>query len=71
MKHYPLYYIVPIASNGVAKNLKNFRNYLSQIARRVNSANRVYAEDMEDMMRQQQELWLCANKILKRLASLG
>jgi hypothetical protein len=44
---------------------------LNQIARRVNSTNRVYAEDMEDMMRQQQELWLCANKILKRLASLG
>jgi peptide deformylase len=51
--------------------LRRSSGNLNQIARRVNSTNRVYAEDMEDMMRQQQELWLCANKILKRLASLG
>jgi hypothetical protein len=51
--------------------LRRSSGNLNQIARRVNSTNRIYAEDMEDMMRQQQELWLCANKILKRLASLG
>jgi hypothetical protein len=51
--------------------LRRSSGNLNQIARRVNSTNRVYAEDMEDMMRQQQELWQCANKILKRLASLG
>lgn len=43
---------------------------LNQIARRVNSTSRIYAADMEDMTRQQQELWQCANAILNRLAAL-
>lgn len=51
--------------------LRRSSNNLNQIARRVNSTNRVYAEDMEDMMRQQQELWQCANTILKKLAALS
>lgn len=50
--------------------LRRFSSNLNQIARRVNSTSRVYAEDMQDMMRQQQELWQCANSILKKLAAL-
>lgn len=44
---------------------------LNQIAKRVNATSRIYAEDMEDMMRQQRELWTCANDILKKLASIA
>lgn len=51
--------------------LRRTSNNLNQIARRVNSTNRVYAEDMEDMKRQQQELWQCANEILRKLAALA
>ena len=50
--------------------LRRSSSNLNQIARRVNSTSRVYAEDMQDMMRQQQELWQCANSILKKLAAL-
>ncbi len=51
--------------------LRRSSSNLNQIARRVNSTERVYVEDMEDMMRQQQELWQCANAILKKLAALS
>lgn len=51
--------------------LRRSSSNLNQIASRVNSTNRVYAEDMEDMMRQQQELWQCANAILRKLAALS
>lgn len=51
--------------------LRRTSNNLNQIARRVNSTNRVYAEDMEDMKRQQQELWQCVNEILRKLAALA
>lgn len=51
--------------------LRRSSNNLNQIARRVNSTDRIYAEDMEDMMCQQQELWQCANAILKKLATLA
>lgn len=50
--------------------LRRSSSNLNQIARRVNSTGRVYAEDMEDMTRQQQELWQFANDILKKLAAL-
>lgn len=51
--------------------LRRSSNNLNQISRRVNTTNRVYAEDMEDMMRQQQELWNCANAILRKLAAIA
>ena len=51
--------------------LRRSSSNLNQIARRVNSTGRVYAEDLEDMTRQQQELWQCANDILKKLASIS
>ena len=51
--------------------LRRSSNNLNQIARRVNATSRVYAEDMEDLSRQQQELWQCANRILKKLAALA
>ena len=51
--------------------LRRYSNNLNQIARRVNSTSRVYAVDMEDMTRQQRELWQCANEILRKLAALA
>lgn len=51
--------------------LRRSSNNLNQVARRVNSTSRVYAEDMEDMLRQQQELWQCANAILQKLAAIA
>ena len=50
--------------------LRRSSSNLNQIARRVNSTSRVYAEDMEDMVHQQQELWQCANAILRKMAAL-
>lgn len=44
---------------------------LNQIARRANSTGRVYAEDMEDMQKQQQAILQCANAILNRLTKLA
>ena len=51
--------------------LRRSSSNLNQIARRVNSTSRIYAEDMEDMLRQQQELWQCANAILQKLAAIA
>ena len=51
--------------------LRRSSNNLNQVARRVNSTSRIYAEDMEDMLRQQQELWQCANAILQKLAAIA
>lgn len=51
--------------------LRRSSNNLNQVARRINSTSRIYAEDMEDMMRQQQELWQCANAILQKLAAIA
>ena len=51
--------------------LRRNSNNLNQIARRVNATGRLYPEDVEDMKRQQQELWQCANTILRKLASIA
>ena len=51
--------------------LRRSSNNLNQVARRVNSTSRIYAEDMEDMLCQQQELWKCANAILQKLAAIA
>jgi len=50
--------------------LRRSSNNLNQIARRVNSTSRIYAEDMEDITRQQKELWQCANTILHKLSKI-
>ena len=51
--------------------LRRSGNNLNQIATRVNSTNRIYTEDMENIMRQQEELWQCANGILRKLAAFA
>lgn len=46
-------------------------NNLNQIAKRINSTDRIYAEDMEEILRWQEKLWQCANDILKKLAAIA
>ena len=51
--------------------LRRSSNNLNQIAKRVNSIDRIYAEDMEEILRWQEKLWQCANDILKKLAAIA
>lgn len=51
--------------------LRRSGNNINQIASRVNSTGRVYAEDMAEIQRQQKELWDCANGILSKLAAIA
>lgn len=51
--------------------LRRSGSNINQIASRVNSTGRVYAEDMAEIKRQQKELWDCANGILSKLAAIA
>ena len=51
--------------------LRRSSNNLNQIARRVNSTNRIYDEDMQDMLRTQEKLWASANAILEKWNANG
>lgn len=50
--------------------LRRTSNNINQIAQRVNSTGRVYAGDLEEIQRQQKDLWECGRQILKKLAVL-
>ena len=45
-------------------------NNLNQIAKRTNQTGRLYDEDMEDILQNQERLWQRANEILARLSTL-
>ena len=51
--------------------LRRSSNNLNQIARRVNSTNRVYNEDIQEILRTQEKLWEIANSVLSSLASIN
>ena len=51
--------------------LRRSSNNLNQIAKRVNSTNRLYDTDLQEMMQTQEKLWEAANEILSRLTSIG
>jgi len=51
--------------------LRRSSNNLNQIARRVNSTNRIYDEDIQDMLRTQEKLWESANVILAKLSAIS
>ena len=51
--------------------LRRSSNNLNQIARRVNSTNRVYNEDIQEILRTQEKLWEIANTLLSSLASIN
>lgn len=50
--------------------LRRTSNNFNQIAKRVNSTNRIYAEDIHDMKMQLEQLWEQNNKILEKLAAI-
>ncbi len=50
--------------------LRRSSGNINQIAKRVNETGRLYGEDMEDILRNQEQLWQAANEILARLAEL-
>ena len=51
--------------------LRRSSNNLNQIARRVNSTNRVYNEDIQEILRTQVKQWEIANTVLSSLASIN
>lgn len=50
--------------------LRRTSNNFNQIARRVNSTNRIFAEDIHEMKVMLEQLWGVENKILEKLAAL-
>ncbi len=50
--------------------LRRSSNNLNQIAKRMNQTGRLYGEDMEDILQNQERLWQAANEILARLSAL-
>ena len=48
--------------------LRRSGNNINQIAKKVNATNRVYENDIKEVLRLQEELWEAANKILNRIA---
>lgn len=51
--------------------LRRSNNNLNQIARRVNSTDRIYSEDTKEILCWQEKLWQSANEILKKLAAIA
>ena len=51
--------------------LRRTSNNVNQIASRVNATGHAYAEDIEEIRRQQKELWDCASDILGKLSAIA
>ncbi len=51
--------------------LRRTSNNFNQIARRVNSTDRIYADDIQEMKVMLEQLWEADNKILEKLASIN
>ncbi len=50
--------------------LRRSSSNINQIAKRVNETGRLYGEDMEEILQNQERLWQAANEILTQLSSL-
>ena len=50
--------------------LASYSNNLNQIAKRANATSNLYSADIEEIYRQQDELWLAAEKIIRELAKV-
>lgn len=50
--------------------LRRSSNNLNQIAKRMHQTGRLYGEDMEDILQNQERLWRAANEILAKLSAL-
>ena len=51
--------------------LRRTSNNFNQIARRVNSTDRIYAEDIVEMKNLLEQIWKADNQILTKLASIN
>lgn len=50
--------------------LRRCSNNLNQIVKRTNQTGRLYSEDLEDILQNQERLWQEANVILAKLSAL-
>ncbi len=50
--------------------LRRTSNNFNQIARRVNSTDRIYADDIAEMKNLLEQIWEADNRILEKLASI-
>ena len=50
--------------------LRRCSNNLNQVAKRTNQTGRLYSEDLEDILQNQERLWQSANVILAKLSAL-
>lgn len=51
--------------------LRRTSNNFNQIARRVNSTDRIYADDIAEMKNLLKQIWEADNRILEKLAAIG
>lgn len=51
--------------------LRRTSNNFNQIARRVNSTDRIYADDIAEMKNLLEQIWEADNRILEKLAAIG
>ena len=54
----------------VTRLLRINSNNLNQYAKRANETGSIYLEDIKDIQRQQEELWILMKEILQRLATI-
>ena len=50
--------------------LRRCSNNLNQYAKRANETGSIYAEDIRDLQKRQQEIWEMTKEILARLATI-
>ena len=50
--------------------LRRTSNNFNQIARRVNSTDRIYADDIQDMKTMIEQTWEATNQVLEKLAAI-
>ena len=54
----------------VSRLLRINANNINQYAKRANETGSIYLEDIKDVQRQQEELWILMKEILQRLATI-
>ena len=63
----PLYVVDLSEINEMCHDITAISRNINQIARRINADDTVYAEDVRQIKRQQDEIWSILKKILTRL----
>lgn len=54
----------------IISHLRRTSNNFNQIARRVNSTNRIYEDDIREMKGMLEQIWEANNKVLEKLAAI-